>query len=54
VNLTDSSRRLADAKYQALKAYGEFINAALSEEEAAQFEKILTKLVSHIQSASVD
>lgn len=45
VSLTEAGRELVSAKYQALKAYGEFIGAALSEEEARQFEAILTKLV---------
>ncbi|MEL7034030.1 MAG: MarR family transcriptional regulator [Cyanobacteria bacterium J06592_8] len=45
VSLTDTSRQLIEAKYQALKEYGEFIQAALSEEEVKQFETIMTKLV---------
>lgn len=45
VNLTDRSRQLIDAKYQALREYGEFVQAALSEEEVKQFEAIVTKLV---------
>ncbi len=45
VSLTEAGQELVRAKYQALKAYGEFIGAALSGEEAAQFQAILTKLV---------
>jgi DNA-binding MarR family transcriptional regulator len=45
VSLTEASRQLIKAKYLALKEYGEFIDAALSEEEARQFIAILTKLV---------
>jgi DNA-binding MarR family transcriptional regulator len=44
VSLTEAGRRLIKAKYQALKQYGEFINASLSEDEAKQFEKTLIKL----------
>lgn len=45
VSLTEMGQKLMNAKYQALKEYGNFINAALSEDEAKQFEAILTKLV---------
>ena len=45
VALTETGQELVNVKHQALKAYMEFIDAALSEEETAQFEAILTKLV---------
>ncbi len=44
--LTEAGEQLIQAKLQALKAYGEFVSKSLSEEEARQFEAILTKLVS--------
>lgn len=45
VSLTKAGGQLVEAKYQALKEYGDFINSALTKEEARQFEAILTKLV---------
>ncbi|MTH54275.1 MarR family transcriptional regulator [Bacillus mangrovi] len=45
VSLTEDGTTLIDAKYQALKKYGEFINGALSKEEAEQLQHILGKLV---------
>lgn len=45
VSLTEASRPLIKAKYQVLKEYGDFINAALTETEARQFKATLTKLV---------
>jgi len=45
VSLTGASERLIKAKYQALREYGEFISAALSEDEARQFKETLRKLV---------
>ncbi|WP_013334660.1 MarR family winged helix-turn-helix transcriptional regulator [Gloeothece verrucosa] len=45
VSLTQTGMRLINAKYQALKEYGEFISAALTQEEARQFQSIITKLV---------
>ncbi|MEM7580345.1 MAG: MarR family winged helix-turn-helix transcriptional regulator [Mastigocoleus sp.] len=45
LSLTDMSRQFIEVKYQALKEYGDFISAALSEEEAREFEAIITKLV---------
>lgn len=45
VTLTEKGNSLINAKYQALKEYGDFINTALSEEEAKQFKAILNKLV---------
>ena len=43
--LTAAGAQLIQAKYQALKEYDAFISTALSEEEARQFEKSLTKIV---------
>jgi DNA-binding MarR family transcriptional regulator len=51
VTLTDAAERLVKAKYRALKEYGKFIRSALTEEEAAQFEAILAKLVDLFKSA---
>jgi DNA-binding MarR family transcriptional regulator len=45
VRLTEAGEQLVEAKYQALKEYSAFIRAALSEDEARQFEDILAKLV---------
>lgn len=45
VHLTESGERLVEAKYQALQAYGQALNAALSPEEARQFEALLQKIV---------
>lgn len=45
VNLTEAARQFVKARYQALKEYGEFLGAALSEDEARQFEQTLTKIV---------
>lgn len=51
VSITEASGQLIKAKYQALKEYGEFIGAALSEEEARQFKATLTKLVNVFKQA---
>ena len=51
VSLTEASQQLIKAKYQALKEYEQFIVAALSAEEARQFEDILTKLVKRFRQA---
>ena len=45
VNLSADGLQIVEAKYQALKDYGEFIRSALNAEEARQFELILAKLV---------
>jgi len=45
VALTAAGERLVKAKQRALKEYGRFLRASLNEEEARQFETILTKLV---------
>lgn len=51
LGLTARSEQLINLKYQALRQYGNFISAALSREEAAQFAAILTKLVQLFQTA---
>jgi DNA-binding MarR family transcriptional regulator len=51
VSLTEAGKQLVAAKYQALKAYDAFLSAALSEDEARQFEKTLTKIVSLFHQA---
>ncbi len=51
VSLTEMGNQLVTAKYQALKDYEAFVVAALSEEEARQFEVILTKLVQRFKQA---
>ncbi|ACK64776.1 transcriptional regulator, MarR family [Rippkaea orientalis PCC 8801] len=45
VSLTETGQRLINAKYQALKEYGEFISSSLTEEESQQFTAIMIKLV---------
>lgn len=45
VQLTEAGMHMISAKYQTLKEYEEFICAALSPDEARQFEAILAKLV---------
>jgi len=45
VSLTEAGGQLIKAKYQSLKEYAELVTAALSEDEARQFEKTLTKIV---------
>jgi DNA-binding MarR family transcriptional regulator len=51
VGLTEAGKQLIKAKYQALKEYGEFIGASLSEDEARQFEETLTKIVKIFKQA---
>jgi DNA-binding MarR family transcriptional regulator len=45
VRLSLAGERLIKAKYKAVREYENFIRAALSDQEARQLEKILTKLV---------
>jgi DNA-binding MarR family transcriptional regulator len=45
VGLTEAGEQLVQAKFQTLKEYGDFIVAALTANEARQFEAILIKLV---------
>ncbi len=45
VRLSLAGERLIKAKYKAVREYEDFIRAALSNQEARQLEKILTKLV---------
>jgi DNA-binding MarR family transcriptional regulator len=45
VHLTNPAQELIQARFQALHNYGEFIRAALSEEEAHQFEVTIAKIV---------
>jgi DNA-binding MarR family transcriptional regulator len=51
VSLTEAGGQLIKAKYQALKVYGEFIESALSNAEARQFEATLDKLVKVFKQA---
>jgi DNA-binding MarR family transcriptional regulator len=44
VSLTAAGERLVKVKVRALKEYGRILRASLNEEEARQFEAILTKL----------
>jgi DNA-binding MarR family transcriptional regulator len=46
VSLTEIASVLVKARSRALRAYGDFIGAALSKDETRQFTRILTKLVS--------
>ncbi|WNR45539.1 MarR family winged helix-turn-helix transcriptional regulator [Paenibacillus roseipurpureus] len=45
IQLTEEAKKLISTKHQALVHYAEFIRAALTPEEAKQFEEILHKLV---------
>ncbi len=49
VQLTPVAQQLVQTKFDALKAYEAFVLSALSETEARQFERILTKLVHHFK-----
>ena len=49
VSLTPAGETMIKAKYQALKEYGVFIQGALSEDEARQFESVLRKLVKRFE-----
>ena len=51
IRLTAAGRQMVAARDQALTEYGAFIDAALSEEEAAQLEAILGKLVIRFKQA---
>ena len=51
VSFTETRGQLIQAKLAALKEYGQFIEASLSETEARQFKKILTKLVNLFKQA---
>lgn len=45
VRLTDPAQELIQARFQALHDYGEFVRAALTEEEVRQFQMTLAKIV---------
>ena len=49
VSLTQNGRQIINAKYQALKEYGELITTALSDDEVKQFKATLTKIVNLFQ-----
>lgn len=49
ISLTEAGQTFVDAKYRALREYGDFIRTALSEDEAKQFEAIVMKLVKRFQ-----
>ncbi len=49
VSLTAAGQQVVAAKHQALAEYSAFLDAALSEEEARQFQHILAKLVNMFQ-----
>lgn len=51
LSLTEQGQQLIKAKYLALQEYGDFITAALSEEEVSQLKTILTKLVQIFRQA---
>lgn len=50
VSLTAAGKQLALAKAQTIKTYVAFVAAALTAEEARQFEMILSKLVAQFKS----
>jgi DNA-binding MarR family transcriptional regulator len=52
VQLTQAGEELVATKNQALTNYGQFIRAALSEQEVKQFEEILVKLI-HLFEESI-
>jgi len=52
VSLTEASQRLARAKDQTVKEYGDFITSALSADEARQFQATLAKLVKLFKQSS--
>jgi DNA-binding MarR family transcriptional regulator len=45
IRLTEPAQGLIRASFQALHDYGEFVRAALSEEEVQQFQVILAKII---------
>jgi DNA-binding MarR family transcriptional regulator len=45
VSITETGKQLILAKYQALKEYGNFLDAALEKDEAIQFRATLSKIV---------
>ncbi len=51
VRLSAAGNQLINAKYQALKDYGDFIVSALQEDEARLFEQTLTKIVKLFKQA---
>ena len=44
VRLTQAAQELVNARFQALHEYGQFVQSALSEEEARQFEAAIVKI----------
>lgn len=44
VRLTQAAQELVEARFRALHEYGQFIQSALSEEEARQFEATIVKI----------
>lgn len=50
LSLTPKSKTLIKARTRALEAYGAAVRAALSDDEALQFEEILKRLVKHFSS----
>jgi DNA-binding MarR family transcriptional regulator len=51
LRLSEKGERLVAARVRALHEYGELIRAALSAEQAAEFEQILTHLVAYIKKS---
>jgi DNA-binding MarR family transcriptional regulator len=49
VSLTESGLQMVNAKFQTVKEYVDFVASALTEDEARQFEAILTKLVAQFK-----
>lgn len=49
VDLTESGRRLVEARARTIQAYVDFVVSALTEDEMRQFEAILGKLVARFK-----
>jgi DNA-binding MarR family transcriptional regulator len=49
VDLTESGRRLVEARARTIQAYVDFVVSALTEDEIRQFEAILGKLVARFK-----
>jgi DNA-binding MarR family transcriptional regulator len=52
VGLTESARRLVAARAKALRDYGRFIDSALGPREAAQFQRLIAKLVTRFKAGA--
>jgi DNA-binding MarR family transcriptional regulator len=53
VRLTQAAQSLVEARLQALHEYGQFVQSALSEEEARQFEAAMAKITRKFKDTGV-